>query len=131
MGFVVHRHPALAHGLKKGGLSARHGAVDLVDEHHVREDGPWTKQELRSHLGEDHHTQNICQKEVAGKLHATKFQSQRPGQRKRKDGLPNAWDVLQEQVAPGQKTSQSEGCEFSLSEKHSANVVEYLYQSSV
>ena len=94
---------ALLHALEEAGLGLRRGAVDLVDEDDVREDGPGMELEARLALVEDVRADDVRGQEVGGALDAGVLGLERPCQRPGKRGLPDAGMVLDQDVALGEE----------------------------
>ena len=99
----VHRHVALLHALEQAGLRLRRGAIDLVDEHHVGEDGAGMELEPALALVEDVGADDVGGQEVRGALDARVIGVERPGERAGERGLAHAGVVLDQHVALGEQ----------------------------
>jgi hypothetical protein len=99
VGGAVDGGAALVHGLEQRALGARRGAVDLVGEQHVREDGPAVEAEGAvagvEHLG----AEDVAGQQVGGELHPGAGDVEAAREGPREGGLADAGDVLDEHVA--------------------------------
>ncbi len=82
------------------------GAVDLVDQHHVREHRPGPELELALALVEDVGADHVGGQQVGGALDARVLGVDRPRQRPRQGGLADARVVLDQHVALGEQGHQ-------------------------
>ena len=109
VGVAVHRDLALGHRLEEGGLRARHGAVDLVDEDDVREHGARPELELALLLVVDGEAGDVGGLEVGRALDARGVRAlDRLGDRAREDCLGRSGHVLEEHVVPAEERGEDE-----------------------
>ena len=101
-------HLALLHALEERGLRLRRGAVDLVDEKDVREDGARPELELVRALVEDVDARDVRGQKVRGELQARKGAVHGPRDRLGEARLPHPREVLDDQVTLGQKAEDRE-----------------------
>src|SRR4051812_15243782 len=94
-------HPLL-HALEQAGLGLRRGAVDLVDDHDVREDRAGAELETLLALVVDAGADDVGGQQVGGALDARELRVDRLGQRARERGLADARIVLDEDVTLGE-----------------------------
>ena len=78
----VERDLPLVHRLEQRGLRARAGAVDLVGEEDVREDGPLAEDELALALVVDADAEDVAREQIARELHATQLAADGLGERR-------------------------------------------------
>ena len=107
-GLAVERDLAFVHGLEQGRLGAGAGAVDLVGEEHVREDGPLPQHEGAGALVVDRDAEHVAREEVACKLHAFQVAANGFGHGARERGLADTRDVLDQQVSASEQGDESE-----------------------
>jgi hypothetical protein len=105
---AVDRHAALLHGLEKGRLGTRRGAVDLVGQHDVGKQRPRAKLELAALLVEDHRAGHVGRQQIGRALHARKAQAQGGGHRAHQQGLGDAGYVVEQHVPVGQQGDRYE-----------------------
>ena len=103
VGMHVDGHAPLLHALEQAGLGLGRGAVDLVDQHDVREHGTGAKLEPRLALVVDIRPDDVGREQVRRALHARELAVDRPRQRPRERGLADAGIVLDQHVALGQQ----------------------------
>ena len=96
----------LLHGLEQGRLGLGRGAVDLVGQQKVGEDGALAQFEAALGAVEDVTAGDVAREQVRGKLNAAEGEPQRLGQALGDEGLPQAWVVFEEHVAAGQDGGQ-------------------------
>ena len=103
---VVHRDLALGHGFQEGTLRARGGAVDLVGQKHVGEDGPRQELEFAGVLVEDAEPGDVARQQVGRALDPRELAAQclRQGLGQRR--LAQARQVLDEQVPARQQAGE-------------------------
>ena len=82
------------------------GAVDLVGQEHVGEDGPRQELELAGVLVEDAEPGDVAGQQVGGALDPRKLAAQRLRQGLGQRRLAQARQVLDEQVPPRQQAGQ-------------------------
>ena len=95
----VDRDVALLHALEQAGLRLRRGAVDLVDEHDVREDRAGPELEALLALVVDVGADDVGREQVRGALDARELAVERARERARQRRLADARIVLDEDVA--------------------------------
>ena len=96
----------LLHALEEARLGLGRGAVDLVDQHDVREHGPGMELESRLALVEDVGADHVRGQQVDRALDARIFGGQGAGQRPRERRLADPGIVLDQHVALGQQRDQ-------------------------
>ena len=106
--------PALLHALEQAGLRLGRRAVDLVDEHDVREDRPGPELEAVLALVEDVDADDVGGQEVGGALHARELEVERPGERASQRRLADAGEVLDEDVPLGEQRDDEVGDDLAL-----------------
>ena len=108
VGDPVDGHLLLLHRLEQGRLGLRRGAVDLVSEHEVREDGSRAERQLAAALVEDPRTRHVGRHEVGRELDAGGLEAEDPGEGAHDEGLREPGHVLEQHVAAGQDADQDE-----------------------
>ena len=103
---VADRDLALLHGLEQRALHLGGGAVDLVRQHQVREDGAELRRELALLLVVDHGADEVGRKQVGRELHAGEFRGDRVAQRAHGQRLREAGDTLEQDVTAGEQADQ-------------------------
>jgi len=98
----------LVHRLEKRRLRSRAGAVDLVREEDVGEDGALSQDELALALVVDADAEDVAREEIARELHAPQIAADRLGESASQRGLAHTGDVLDEQVSARQQRHQRE-----------------------
>src|SRR6266516_2791403 len=104
---------ALLHAFEQGRLRLGGGAIDLVGQHDVREDGTWLKAEdtfttcarLRL-VADDGRPNDIGWHQVWRKLDARKFERQRIRQRAYKQRLPQSRHAFEQHVSAREQCQQ-------------------------
>ena len=96
---TVDRDLSLLHALEQRGLGLRAGAVDLVDQHQVREDGAGPELELVRLQVVDVDAGDVRGEQVGGRLDPRELTVERPRERLRQHRLPDAGEVLEDDVA--------------------------------
>ena len=102
VGYAVHRHSALLHGLQKGGLGAAGGAVELIGQEQVAKQRAGLVLHLPGGLVVEGEAGEVGGHHIGGKLHPAAAQSQGLGEGGGNGGLAHAGDILQQDVATGQ-----------------------------
>ena len=87
------------HGFQQAGLRAWCGAVDLITEQDVREDGAGAEGELMRLLRIDGHTADVRREEIGGELDAFEISGDGARDGLREQGLADAGDVFKQDVA--------------------------------
>ena len=100
---LVDGHVALLHALEQARLRLRRGAVDLVDEHDVREHRPGPELEAVLALVVDVRADHVRRQQVGGALDARVLGVERARQRASEGGLADARVVLDQHVALGEE----------------------------
>ena len=103
---VADRHATLLHGLEQGRLHLRAGAVDLVGQQQVREDGPLVHAELAGALLEDLRAHDVGGEQVDRELHAAELEVDGLGHRLHEQRLGDARHALEQQVAAREQRDQ-------------------------
>ena len=98
----VDGHAPLLHALEQARLRLRRRAVDLVDEHDVREDRAGPELEAALALVEDVRADDVGGQQVGGALDARELEVQRARERACERRLADARQVLDEHVAAGE-----------------------------
>src|SRR3954452_15440763 len=98
VGVDVDRDAALLHALEQAGLGLRRRAVDLVDEHDVREDRAGAELKAGLALVEDVRADDVGRQQVGGALDARELQLHRARERPRERRLADAGQVLEQDV---------------------------------
>jgi hypothetical protein len=104
----IDRDLAVPHRLEQRRLGARAGAIDLVSQEHVTENGTLAQKELGAALIIDRHTDQVARQEIAGELDAVHLRahgaSERAGQRR----LAHTRHVFDQDVAACQERDRRE-----------------------
>ena len=101
-GFAVDGDLLFLHGLQQGRLGAGRGAVELVDQDQMREDGTGTEFPCVGVRCEYRHACHVGGQEIGVPLDAGQLGPERYGQRPGQHGLADAGDVFDEQMAAAQ-----------------------------
>ena len=96
----------LGHGLQQGALHLGAGAVDLVGQQHLGEDGTGVKAKLLLGFIKDLQPQQIGRQQIGGELHPSAIEPQHLGQRMGKGGFAHAGQILDQQMAASQQDDQ-------------------------
>src|SRR6516162_11469662 len=123
---AVHADLALGHGFQEGCLRLRRGAVDLVAEQQVGEDGPWAENYLAGARVEDRCAGEVGGQHVRGELNPGELQPEGGGEGTREQGLAQARQVLDEDVPGGQDAEQDLCDRFPLADDDPLNLGEHL-----
>ncbi len=108
VGLAVDGDLALLHRLEQRGLRLRGGAVDLVADHHLREDRAGLELEVPALLVPDGHPGDVRGQQVRRELDPAHGAVDGPGQRLGQHGLSDPRDVLDQQMALGEQHGQRE-----------------------
>ena len=111
---AVDRHLPLLHRFEQRALRLRRRAVDLVGEHDRMENRPGMEAERLRPLVEDRHAEHVGGQQVARELDARVIETERGGQRLRQRRLPDAGNVLDQQMAAREQAGQREVMGVSL-----------------
>src|SRR5262249_35061562 len=103
---VPDRHLALLHRLEERALHLRRRAVDLVGEKEVREDRAFPNAELVRALVEELAPEDVRGQEVDRELDAREVEVDRLRERGDEEGLREARDALEHEVAAGEERDQ-------------------------
>ena len=106
MRVLVDGHVALLHALEQARLRLRRGAVDLVDEHDVREHRAGAELEAVLALVEDVRADHVRGQQVGGALHARVLGVERARERAGQGGLADARVVLDQDVPLGEQRDE-------------------------
>ena len=123
--FSADRDRRLLHRLEQGGLGLRRGAVDLVGEQQVREDGAGFEDQpaaSRLVLAENVGADDVRGHQVGRELDAVELQMQRLGQGADQAGLAEAGDALEQDVPVGQQADDRPVDDFFLAHDHLADL---------
>ena len=105
--FVLDRDLLLFHGFEQRALRFRPGAVDLIGQQHLREDGALVEDESLFAALEDADADEVAGHQIGGELHARKLQPERHRQRMCQRRFAHARNVFDEQVATGHETGDA------------------------
>ena len=105
---AVDRDLSLLHRLEQGRLCLRRRAVDLVDQHDVREHGSGPEAERPALTVEHVHARDVRREEIRRELHAVEREVERARERLREHGLADTRDVLDEHVPLGKQAQERE-----------------------
>ena len=108
-GLAVNGDLALLHGLQQRRLRLGWGAVDLVSQQEVGEDGAGPEGELRAAGVVDERAGDVPGHEIGGELDAFGLHVQRCGQRPHQEGLGHAGDSLEQDVPAGEQGDDQSG----------------------
>ena len=103
VGRAVDGDLGLLHRLEQRALGLGGGAVDLVADDDVGEDGPRAELEVAHVLVEHRDAGDVARQQVGGELHAPHRAVDGPGQRLGEQGLADPRDVLDEEVPLGEQ----------------------------
>ena len=120
MSLALDGHLGLVHGLEERGLRPWRGAVDLVGEQDVREDGAAVKREGALLRIEDQRAGDVARQQIGRELHTGESHAEHPGKRLGERRLAHAGHVLQEHVPAGEDADQGEIDDGSLAAEHVA-----------
>ncbi len=109
---------ALLHRLEQRGLRLGRGAVDLVADHHLREDGTRLELEVTALLVPDRDPRDVRRQQVRRELDAPHRTVDGPRQRLGQHRLADSRDVLDEQVSLGEQHGQREPYDLGLALDH-------------
>ena len=102
----VDRDLSLFHAFQQCGLGLRGSTVDLVAQHDVREHGSRAELEVPTLLVEHVHAGDVCREHVRRELDAAERTVDRACDRFREHRLPDAGNVLDQQVSLGDQRYQ-------------------------
>ena len=105
---------ALVHGFEQGGLGLGGGAVDLVGQQEVGEDGAGLELEGFGVGVVDGDAEDVAGQHVAGELQAMEAAGDGAGEGLGEGGLADAGDVLDEEMAARQEADEREAHDFGL-----------------
>ena len=114
MRVAVDRDLAFIHRFEQGGLGLGGGAVDLVGQQEVAEDGAWLEFESLGVGVVDGDAEDIAGQHIAGELQAMEAAGYRAGKGLGEGGLADAGDILDEKMAARQKAHEREAYDFGL-----------------
>src|SRR5262249_24404163 len=97
---------AFGHGFQEGCLRLRRGAVDLVPEQQVGENGPGAEDHLAGARVEHRRSGEVGGEPVWGELNPGELPPEGGWQRAGREGLAQAGQVLDEDMARGQDAEQ-------------------------
>lgn len=103
VGFVTEGDLALLHGFEEGSLDFWRGAVDLVGEEEVGEDGAFVSTKVTGLFVEDFGAEDIGGEEIDGELDAFEVEVEGFGDGVNEEGLRQAGHSFEEEVAGGEK----------------------------
>ena len=102
------------HGFEQRGLRLGRGAVDLVGQQEIGEDGAGLEFEDFGVRVVDGDAEHVAGQHVAGELQAVEAAGYRAGQRLRQRGLADAGHVFDEQMAARQQRDQRQADHVAL-----------------
>ena len=105
---------AFVHGFEQGGLGLGRGAVDLVGQQEVAEDGPGLEFEGFGVGVVDGDAEDIAGQHVAGELQAMEAAGDGAGERLGEGGLADAGHVLDEEMSARQQADERQAHDFGL-----------------
>ena len=106
IGPVVHAHLPLGHAFEEGRLGARSGAVDLVRQQDLGEDGAGVELEVARLLVEDARPRDVARQQVGRALQPAEPAAERARQGLGEERLGRAGDVLQQEVPLGEQAGE-------------------------
>src|SRR2546427_3573815 len=112
------------HRLEKGGLGLRRGAVDLVREEDVREDGTPSKDEFAGLAVEHVRPGDVRGQEVRRELDAAEREAEARGERFRDEGLRQPRDVFDQEVTVAEDRPEDALQDGALADDHGLDRVE-------
>jgi len=105
---AVHADLGFVHGLEKGGLCARRGAIDFVGEHDIGEDRTGPKFKLARFGIVNADAKNVARKQIRSELDALEGAMKRFGESLSQGGLADARNIFDEQMAAGEQRDERE-----------------------
>ncbi len=120
----VERDLSFLHRLQERRLGLRRGAVDLVREEQVREDGAGAKLELELSLVPDRRARHVARQQVGRELDAGEAQARDRGERPGGERLREARDVLEQDVPVGEQAGEDECQPVPLADDRALDLVE-------
>jgi len=111
------------HRLEQSALRFGGGAVDLVDQHHLRKEGAWVKNETLFISIEDGIAENVGWEQIARELDALKCEAKRTRQRLRERRLADAGNIFDQEMAAGEQTSDRQLYRAAFSDDDFANLL--------
>ena len=119
----------LLHCLKQCALRFRRGAVDLVDQDYLGEDGSRMELEAASIAVVYGNPDDVRRQHVGRALDAVKVQTEQPGQDVGQDGFTDARQVLYEEVAACEQTDKGEANLAILAQNNAAGMMNrFMYR---
>ena len=115
---AVDRDLPLLHDLEQRGLGLRAGAVDLVGEHDVGEDGAGMEFEETAALVVDGDAGDVAREDVGRELHPVARACDRLGHGAGERGLARAGHVVEQQVPLAQERGECKANHPVLAEQH-------------
>ena len=123
-GNTVRRHLSLLHRLEQRRLRFRRGAVDLVGEQQMGEDGPGAELEVAVALIPDRRPGHVGGKEVGCELHAAEAEPDRLGKGTRRKRLRESRHILEQHVTVAEDAEQHELELFTLADHRALDLVD-------
>ena len=111
---AVDRDLAFIHRFEQGGLGLGRGAVDLVGQQEVAEDGAGLEFESLGVGVVDGDAEDIAGQHVAGELQAMEAAGDGAGKGLGESGLADAGDILDEEMAARQQAHERKANDFGL-----------------
>jgi hypothetical protein len=124
VGGAVDGDLALGHGLQQRRLRLGRGAVDLVGQHQVVEDGARAKGEGAVAPVPHAQAHDVGRQQVGRELHPAEAGVERRGQRLRQARLAHARHVLEQQVTLRHQAQQDQRDDVALALDHPLDVVD-------
>src|ERR1035441_2355858 len=111
---AVDGHLIFVHGFEQGGLGLGGGAVDLVGQQEVAEDGSGFEFESFGVGVVDGDAEDVGGQHVAGELQSMEAAGYGAGERLGESGLADAGHVLDEEMAAGEEANERKAHHFGL-----------------
>ena len=105
---VLDGDSAVRHGFKKSALSLGSRPIDLISQYDICEERTLPELEQVLHLVENRNTCQVGREKIAGELDSVKCAIEGTGQRVSQDRLPDTRHILDEKMAFGEKSDQSQ-----------------------
>src|ERR1700760_2092571 len=103
---VAQRDLAFLHGFQQSTLDLGGSPVDLIREHKIGKDGSFANNKLMLLLVVDHCTDDVCRKQIGGKLDAAEIGMNGLSQRFDSQCLSKSGYTLQEDVAVTEQSNE-------------------------
>jgi hypothetical protein len=110
-------------------LRARRGAVELVGEHHIREDRSFSEEERAGGAVGDVASNDVRRQEIRGQLNAIHRSADHSGERAGERRFSYAGNVFEQHVTAGEESDQGEADDFVLAPDDRSNAAHRRLQS--